>query len=134
MKPPLPSPLPIDRPAASWRLARMVVLGVVQAVVLLPVSVGLNGLTITGLGAALGMVLALGVLNALIWPLVIRVTLPLVMWSVGLFTFVLNAFFRVGCCCRIRWCRDCVVLDRTGRRNDLDGCQLDGGRNAQRRR
>lgn len=93
MKPPLPSPLPIDRPAASWRLARMVVLGVVQAVVLLPVSVGLNGLTITGLGAALGMVLALGVLNALIWPLVIRVTLPLVMWSVGLFTFVLNAFF-----------------------------------------
>jgi len=71
----------------------MVVLGVVQAVVLLLVSVVLDGLTITGFGAAFGMVVALGVLNALIWPLVIRVTLPLVMWTVGLFTFVLNALF-----------------------------------------
>jgi len=93
MTPPLPPPLPIDRPAAPWRLARMVVLGVVQAVVLLLVSAVLGGLTITGFAAAFGMVVALGVLNALIWPLVIRVTLPLVLWTVGLFTFVLNALF-----------------------------------------
>ena len=93
MTPPLPPPLPIDRPAAPWRLARMVVLGVVQAAVLLLASALLSGLTITGFGAAFGMVVALGVLNALIWPLVIRVTLPLVLWTVGLFTFVLNALF-----------------------------------------
>ena len=71
----------------------MVVLGVVQAVTLVLVSAVLDGLTITGLPAALGMVIVLGVLNALVWPLVIRVTLPLVMWTVGLFTFVLNALF-----------------------------------------
>ncbi len=93
MMSPLPPSLPIDRPATPWRLARMVVLGVVQAAVLLLVSVVFDGLTITGFGAALGMVMVLGLLNALVWPLVIRVTLPLVMWTVGLFTFVLNALF-----------------------------------------
>ena len=90
MTPPLPPPLPIDRPAARWRLARMVVLGVVQAAVLLLASTLLSGLTITGFGAAFGMVVALGVLNALIWPLEIRVTLPLGLWTVGLFKYVLN--------------------------------------------
>ena len=31
----MPPPLPIERPAAPWRLARMLVIGVGQAVVLL---------------------------------------------------------------------------------------------------
>ena len=90
---PAPPPLPIDRPPPSWRLARILVLGVVQAGVLLLMAALLGGLSIDGFGAALGMVMVLALLNALVWPLVIRVTLPLVMWTVGLFTFVLNALF-----------------------------------------
>ena len=72
---------------------RIVVLGLVQALALLLVSAVLDGLTISGFGSALGMVTVLALLNALVWPFVIRVTLPLLLWTVGLFTFVLNALF-----------------------------------------
>ena len=39
------------------------------------------------------MVVVLAALNTVVWPFVIRVSLPLVLWTVGLFTFVLNALF-----------------------------------------
>ncbi len=93
MTPVAPQALPIQRPSAPWRLIRMAVLGVVQALVLLFASEVLNRLTIDGFAAALGMVVVLGLLNALVWPIVIRLTLPLILWTVGLFTFVLNALF-----------------------------------------
>lgn len=92
-KRPVPPPLPIDRVEPSWRLIRLVILGVVQALALLGLAALLDGLEFAGLGAAILFIAVLGVLNALVWPLVIRVTMPLVMWTVGLFTFVLNALF-----------------------------------------
>ena len=90
---PVPPPLPIDRPAPSWRLIRLVILGVAQALALVGLAAAVDGLVLDGLGAAVLFTAVLGALNALVWPFVIRVTLPLVMWTVGVFTFVLNALF-----------------------------------------
>ncbi len=90
---PVPPPLPIDRPAPSWRLIRVVILGVAQALALVGLAAAIDGLVLEGLGAAVLFTAVLGALNALVWPFVIRVTLPLVMWTVGVFTFVLNALF-----------------------------------------
>lgn len=68
-------------------------LGIVQAVTLLLLAWLLDGLKIDGFWAAVAMVVVLAALNALVWPIVIRITLPLVIFTVGLFTFVLNALF-----------------------------------------
>lgn len=89
----VPPALPINRPPAPLRPLRIVVLAIVQALVLMLLAQQLDDLTIDGFWSALGMVVGLAVLNALVWPFVIRMTLPLVLITVGLFTFVLNALF-----------------------------------------
>ncbi|WP_162471542.1 phage holin family protein, partial [Ilumatobacter nonamiensis] len=71
----------------------MAVVALAQAVTLYLLAVVLDSFTVTGLSAALLTVITLGLLNAFIWPFVIRVALPLVVWTVGLFSFVLNAVF-----------------------------------------
>ena len=91
--PPPPPQLPVDRPATPFRVLRTMALGLVQAFVLWGLAGLLDSFTVRGLGAAVLMVVVLAGLNALVWPLVIRITLPLVLWTVGLFTFVLNALF-----------------------------------------
>ena len=88
-----PPELPIDRPPETLRLARIAILAAVQALTLLVLATFLKGLKIDNFWAALAMVVVLAVLNAVVWPFVIRVSLPLVLWTVGLFTFVLNALF-----------------------------------------
>jgi putative membrane protein len=49
------------------------------------------GLSITGLGTALGAAVILGILNALIRPVLIILTLPVTILTLGLFIFVINA-------------------------------------------
>lgn len=91
---PTPPPsLPIDRPAARLRLLRIMALGLVQALALSLASNVLGGLTIRDFFDAVLMVAALGILNAVVWPFVIRIAFRLVLWTVGLFTFALNALF-----------------------------------------
>ncbi len=91
--PPRPPDLPIHRPPQNRRWIRIAVLGVVQALVLFGLSAVLDGLQIDSLATALLLVVVLGALNAIVWPFVIRITLKLVLITVGLFTFVLNALF-----------------------------------------
>ena len=88
-----PPALPVDRPAAAWRPVRVLVLGVAQALTLLLLDLVFDGLTIDGFWTAVALVVTLAVLNAVVWPLVVRIALPLVVVTVGLFTFVLNALF-----------------------------------------
>lgn len=88
-----PPDLPIARPPESRRLLRIAVLAVVQALTLFALSAVLNGLEIDSVWNALAMVVVLAVLNAVVWPFVIRISLPLVLITIGLFTFVLNAAF-----------------------------------------
>ncbi len=72
---------------------RLIILGVAQAVTVLVYDWLSDSLRIDHLLSALAFVAVLALLNALLWPLVIRVTLPIVLVTAGLFTFVLNAVF-----------------------------------------
>lgn len=50
-----------------------------------------DGIQIAGFGAALFAALALGILNALFRPVLLILTLPINVLTLGLFTFVINA-------------------------------------------
>ena len=88
-----PPTLPIDRPNTAWRPVRLLILGVAQALTLLLLGQLLSGLSVDSFWTALGGIVTLALLNALVWPLVVRLALPLVLVTAGLFTFVLNALF-----------------------------------------
>ena len=53
----------------------------------------LDGVSVEGFASALAAVVILAVLNAVAWPFVVRVALHVVLVTLGLFTFVLNALF-----------------------------------------
>ncbi len=88
-----PPKLPVDRPEATFPLLRIALLGVAQALTLLALSWLFRELTVNGLSAAVALVVVLAVLNALVWPFVIRIALPLVLVTLGILTFVANAVF-----------------------------------------
>jgi len=50
------------------------------------------GVSVTGFGSALIAALVLGLLNTLVRPLLILLTLPVTLITLGLFIFVINAF------------------------------------------
>ena len=52
----------------------------------------LPGVTLSGFGTALLVALVLGLLNVFIKPLLLILTLPINILTLGLFTFVINAF------------------------------------------
>ena len=51
-----------------------------------------EGIQVTGFGAALFAALILGILNAFFRPILLILTLPINVLTLGLFTFVINAF------------------------------------------
>ena len=64
----------------------------INAVVLLALPYVLPGVHLAGLGSALLVALVLGLLNTLIRPVLILLTLPINLLTLGLFTFVVNGF------------------------------------------
>ncbi|MBV2182720.1 phage holin family protein [Castellaniella sp. MT123] len=64
---------------------------ILNAVALLVVAYILPGITVASFGSALIAALVLGLLNTLIKPLLILLTLPLTVVTLGLFLIVLNA-------------------------------------------
>lgn len=70
------------------RLASVVLL---DALALLALGEILPGFSTDGFGAALALAVALGLANALIWPLMIRVALPFTVATLGLGALALNA-------------------------------------------
>jgi putative membrane protein len=50
------------------------------------------GIVLTGLGPALIAGVVLGIINAIVRPILVILTLPLTLLTLGLFLFVLNAF------------------------------------------
>jgi uncharacterized membrane protein YvlD (DUF360 family) len=72
-------------------LRRSAVVVVVDAVVLLIFAQLLDRFTLDGVGAALGAALLIGVLNALVFPTLARLTLPLNVLTLGLAAIVINA-------------------------------------------
>ncbi|MCI0372478.1 MAG: phage holin family protein [candidate division NC10 bacterium] len=63
----------------------------VNAMAILAAAAVVPGIELSGAGAALGAGLVLGVINALIRPILLILTLPLTLLTLGLFLFVLNA-------------------------------------------
>lgn len=64
----------------------------VSSVVILVLAFILPGVSVEGLMPALGAALVLGIINALIKPILIILTLPINILTLGLFTLVINAF------------------------------------------
>jgi uncharacterized membrane protein YvlD (DUF360 family) len=90
-------PKPIERRSRSsgraYLARRLLVSLVINAVALYLGAAFLPGVSLGGWGAALAAAALLGILNALIWPFLIRFALPITAWTVGLGALVLNGAF-----------------------------------------
>jgi putative membrane protein len=64
----------------------------VSAVALLGIAYFIPGIRVAGFYSALIAALILGLVNAVIRPIIILLTLPVNILTLGLFTFVINAF------------------------------------------
>lgn len=69
----------------------LIIVWILNAVALLAVAYVLPGIVISSFGSAMLAALVLGLLNALVKPLLILLTLPITVVTLGLFLLVLNA-------------------------------------------
>jgi putative membrane protein len=69
----------------------LIVVWILNAVALLAVAYVLPGIVIASFWSAMGAALVLGLLNTLVKPLLILLTLPITVVTLGLFLLVLNA-------------------------------------------
>src|SRR4051812_35125216 len=76
-------------------IARVTGLIVLNALLLIAIDALLPGLDVRTFGAAVALAIAITVLNALLWPLVISVALRLVVLTLGLGAIVLNGVILV---------------------------------------
>lgn len=64
---------------------------IVHAVVILVLAAVLPGITVSGFGTALVVAVVLGIVNAVLKPLLVFLTLPVNILTLGLFSLVINA-------------------------------------------
>ena len=64
----------------------------INAIAIMLMALYLPGIGVSGFFAALIAALVLGILNALIRPLLVLLTLPINLLTLGLFTLIINAF------------------------------------------
>ena len=71
---------------------------ILNAIALLAVAYLVPGVHVTGIGGAVIAAIVLGVVNAVLRPILFLLSLPLQILTLGLFTFVINAvlFYLVG--------------------------------------
>jgi putative membrane protein len=85
------------RPAgAMLRAMKLIVRWLLLAAALLLVAHLYPGVQVTGFGAAMVAALVLGLLNTLLRPLLVLLTLPVTLLTLGLFLFVINALLFWG--------------------------------------
>lgn len=72
-------------------MLKLLVKWLLSASALLLVGTLYQGVAITGFGAAMGAALVIGLLNAVVRPVLVVLTLPVTVLSLGLFLFVINA-------------------------------------------
>ncbi|HNT38241.1 MAG TPA: phage holin family protein [Rubrivivax sp.] len=72
-------------------MAKIIARWILLAAALLLVDQIYDGVEITGFGAALAATFVLGLLNTLVRPLLVVLTLPVTLLTLGLFLFVVNA-------------------------------------------
>jgi putative membrane protein len=71
---------------------RLVLTWLINAVALLAVPYLMHSVDVTSIGAALVAALVLGLVNTLIRPVLLLLTLPVTLVSLGLFIFIINGF------------------------------------------
>lgn len=71
---------------------RLLLLWLINAASLLAVAWLMPSIHLAGFGAALVSALVLGLVNAVVRPLLILLTLPVTLLTLGLFIFVINGF------------------------------------------
>lgn len=64
---------------------------IINAIAIILAAYLLPGVTISGFGGALILAIVLGLINALIRPILLLLTLPINVLTLGLFTLVINA-------------------------------------------
>ena len=72
-------------------LGRWIVKFLINAAALAVAALAVTGIKYEGLGALLAMALVFGIVNAFIKPIIKVLSCPLVILTLGLFTFVINA-------------------------------------------
>ncbi|WP_426320540.1 phage holin family protein [Pseudoduganella sp. R-43] len=71
---------------------RLVLTWIINAAALFAVPYLMHSVSVTSIGAALVAALLLGLVNTLVRPLLLLLTLPVTVLSLGLFIFVINGF------------------------------------------
>ncbi|HEV7815605.1 MAG TPA: phage holin family protein [Janthinobacterium sp.] len=71
---------------------RLILTWFINAAALFAVPYLIHSVSVTGIGAALVAALLLGLVNTLIRPVLLLLTLPVTFLSLGLFIFVINGF------------------------------------------
>jgi putative membrane protein len=79
-------------------ILRLLVVWLINAVALIAVTYLMPSITVSSFGAALVAALVLGLVNAVVRPVLVLLTLPVTILTLGLFIFVLNGllFWMVG--------------------------------------
>lgn len=79
-------------------ILRLLLVWLINAVALIAVAYLMPSITVSSFGAALVAALVLGLVNAVVRPVLILLTLPVTVLTLGLFIFVLNGllFWAVG--------------------------------------
>jgi putative membrane protein len=77
---------------------RLIVVWLINALALMAVAYLMPSITVSSFGAALIAALVLGLINAVVRPVLLLLTLPVTILTLGLFIFVLNGllFWMVG--------------------------------------
>lgn len=71
---------------------RLVLIWIINAAALFAVPYLMHSVDVTSIGAALVAALVLGLVNTLVRPLLLLLTLPVTVLSLGLFIFIINGF------------------------------------------
>jgi uncharacterized membrane protein YvlD (DUF360 family) len=77
-------------------LGRLVVVLILDALALLALSALLSGFTLDGWRSALALAVVLGIANAVVWPVLLRVALPFTVATLGLGALAINAAILLG--------------------------------------
>ena len=79
-------------------ILRLLLVWLINAVALIAVAYLMPSITVSSFGAALAAALVLGLVNAIVRPVLVLLTLPVTVLTLGLFIFVLNGllFWMVG--------------------------------------
>lgn len=82
-----------ERPRRRSAIVRILVIWSIQTVALVIMSFLLNGVTIDSLGTAIWAAAIIGLLNALLWPLLSFVLVPFAVLTLGIGALLLNGLF-----------------------------------------